>query len=120
MALARGDESELPPIAARQRWAASLRPLPEGRSSAHAPNTGELLKQGCLSEAIEAYYSSPVACEGKVYMLSEKGKAVVLQAGPDRTVLQTNRLGEEAYATPVIDRNCLYVRTAARLYCSSD
>ena len=101
--------------AASRRW-----PLPAGRSSAHATNTCELLRQGCLSEAIEAYYSSPVAGEGKGYMLSKTGKAVVLQADPDRTVLQTNDLGEEAYATPAIGRDWLDVRMATRPYCFSD
>ena len=84
------------------------------------PDSGEVLKQGRLSDAIDAYYSSPVAGDGKVYMLSETGKAVVLEAGPDWTVLQTNDLGEEVYATPAIGRDCLYVRTATRLYCFSD
>ena len=53
-------------------------------------------------------------------MLRETGKAAVLQAGPDWTVLQTNDLGEEVYATPAIGRGCLYVRTATRLYCFND
>ena len=84
------------------------------------PASGEVLKQGRLSDAIDAYYSSPVAGDGKVYMFSETGKAVVLQADHDWSVLQTNDLGEEVYATPAIGSDCLYVRTATRLYCFSE
>lgn len=55
-----------------------------------------------------------------IYMPSETGKAVVLEASPDWTVLQTNDLGEEVYATPAVGSDCLYVRTASMLYCFSD
>ena len=33
-----------------------------------------------------------------IYVLSETGKAVVLEASPDWSVLQTNDLGEEVHA----------------------
>ena len=84
------------------------------------PASGEVLKQGRLGDAIDAYYASPVAGDGKIYMVSETGKAVVLEAGSDWTVLQTNDLGEEVYATPAVGSDCLFVRTASRLYCFSD
>ena len=84
------------------------------------PDTGKVLKQGRLSDAIDAYYASPVAGDGKVYMLSETGKAAVLEAGSDWTVLRTNDLGEEVYATPAIGAGCLYIRTASKLYCFSE
>ena len=59
------------------------------------PTSGEVLKQGRLPDAIDAYYSSPVAGDDKIYMLSETGKAVVLEAGSDWAVLGANNLGEE-------------------------
>lgn len=91
-----------------------------GIVTALAPASGAVLKQGRLSDAIDSYYASPVAGDGKIYMLSETGKAVVLEAGSGWTVLRTNDLGEEVYATPAIGSDCLYVRTASRLYCFSD
>ena len=91
-----------------------------GIVTALAPASGAVLKQGRLSDAIDSYYASPVAGDGKIYMLSETGKAVVLEAGSDWTVLQTNDLGEEVYATPAIGSDCLYVRTASKLYCFSE
>lgn len=55
-----------------------------------------------------------------IYMLSETAEAVVLDASSDWSVLQTNDLGEEVYATPAIGGDCLYVRTAGKLYCFSE
>ena len=55
-----------------------------------------------------------------IYMLSETGKAIVLEASPDWSMLQTNDLGEELHATPAIGSDCLYVRTGSKLYCFSE
>ncbi len=81
------------------------------------PASGQVLKQGRLRDALEGYYASPVAGDGKVYMISDAGKAVVIEAGADWKVLRTNDLGEDVYATPAIGAGCLYIRTASRLYC---
>ena len=81
------------------------------------PATGKVLKQGRLREALDGYYASPVAGDGKVYMVSDAGKVAVLEAGADWKVLRTNDLGEDVYATPAIGQRCLYIRTATRLYC---
>ncbi len=81
------------------------------------PLSGSVLKQGRLREALEGYYASPVAGDGKVYMVSDAGKVVVLEAGPDWKVLRTNDLREDVYATPAIAGGRLFVRTAGRIYC---
>ncbi len=81
------------------------------------PVSGQVLKQGRLREALDGFYASPVAGDGKVYMVSDAGKAAVIAAGSDWKVLQTNDLGEAVYATPAIGDGCLYIRTATRLYC---
>lgn len=88
-----------------------------GIVTALEPATGKVLKQGRLREALEGFYASPVAGDGKVYMISDAGTAVVLEAGADWTVLRSNRLEEDVYATPAIGDGRLYVRTASRLYC---
>ena len=79
--------------------------------------SGGVLKQGRLREALEGFFASPVAGDGKVYMVSDAGKAVVLEAGPDWKVLQTNDLNEDVYATPAIADGQLFIRTKSRLYC---
>ena len=43
------------------------------------PETGEVIKQGRLKGAIDAYYASPVAGDGKVYMASETRQGVGAQ-----------------------------------------
>ena len=84
------------------------------------PENGEVLKQGRLRDAIDGFYASPVAGDGKVYMVSDAGRVAVLRAGGQWSVLRTNELGEDVYATPAISDGKLYVRTATRLYSFAD
>lgn len=79
--------------------------------------TGKILRQGRLPGALDTYYASPVAADGKVYFVSQTGKASVIRAGGDWEVLAVNDLGHEAYGTPAIDGERIYVRTNAALYC---
>jgi len=80
------------------------------------PQTGAILKQGRLAGALGTYYSSPVGVDGKIYLISQEGKAVVLQAGAQWEILAVNPLDDEVYATPVPLDDGLYVRTRSRLY----
>ena len=81
------------------------------------PKTGKILKQGRLAGALDTYYSSPVGGAGKVYMISQNGKASVLKAGGEWEVLAVNDLEDECYATPAIVDNRIYLRTRGTLYC---
>ena len=81
------------------------------------PATGEILKQGRAADSLGEYYASPVAADGKIYLLNEAGKLTVLKAGGEWEVLGVNDMGEEAYATPTIADNRIYVRTRSSLYC---
>jgi hypothetical protein len=81
------------------------------------PKTGEILKQGRLTGALDTYYSSPVGGAGHVYMISQQGKAVVLKAAAQWEILAVNDLEDECYATPAIADNRLYIRTRSALYC---
>ncbi|MGH9336913.1 MAG: PQQ-binding-like beta-propeller repeat protein, partial [Vicinamibacteria bacterium] len=44
------------------------------------PETGEIRKQARLDGAPGAYYSSPVASDGKIYAVSEEGRVAVIRA----------------------------------------
>ena len=81
------------------------------------PESGEVLKQARLNGATDRYYSSPVGVDGKVYLISQNGKAPVLKAGGQWEVLALNDLADECYATPAIADSRLYVRTRRTLYC---
>jgi outer membrane protein assembly factor BamB len=82
--------------------------------------TGEVRKQGRLRDAMDRYFSSPVAADGKIFMASEPGVVSVVKPGPDWQVLQTNDMGEEIYATPVILDGRIYLRTKSALYCFAE
>jgi outer membrane protein assembly factor BamB len=77
---------------------------------------GKLLKQGRLSHALDEYYASPVAGDGKVYMISRNGTISVLTAAADWRILATGEFGEEVFATPAISGGQIWVRTASALY----
>jgi len=81
------------------------------------PATGEVLKQGRIEGALEPYFASPVAADGKIFTLSLNGKLAVLKAGADWEVLSVGDLGEECWATPAIADGHLYVRTVSAIYC---
>ncbi len=81
------------------------------------PKTGEVLKQARLQGAPGAYYASPVAADGKLYAVSEEGKAAVVQAGAQWELLGVNELNDGSKSTPAIVDDKLYVRTYGALYC---
>ncbi len=81
------------------------------------PKTGKVLKMGRLRDALDDYYASPVATNGKVYMASMAGKVSVLKAAGEWEVLHTNDFGEDIFATPAILDGRMYVRTSKNLYC---
>jgi outer membrane protein assembly factor BamB len=81
------------------------------------PATGKVTREDRVKEAIGQYYASPVAADGKVYLINKDGKASVLQAGADWKVLSTGDFAEQVIATPAIANSKLYVRTQSTLYC---
>lgn len=81
------------------------------------PKNGAVLKSARIPGAIDAYYSSPVAGDGKLYIASEKGKLSVVKAGGAWEPLHVADFDEGIYATPAIDSGRIYLRTASSLYC---
>lgn len=78
--------------------------------------TGKPTKQKRIN-ATGSYYASPVAGDGKVYLLSNEGKLTVISAKPEWEVLSTADFGERAFATPAIVDGKFYLRTDGHLYC---
>jgi len=78
--------------------------------------SGQLQKTGRLPGA-GGYMASPVAGDGKVYMLGTNGNLNILEAGGKWTVLNTHDLAERSVASPVIADGRLYVRTEKAVYC---
>ena len=80
------------------------------------PKTGKLLKRGRLEGDSPKVYASSVAADGKIYIGTLDGQMAVLAAGPQWTVLKTNELGEEIWASPAILDGHIYLRTRSKLY----
>jgi outer membrane protein assembly factor BamB len=78
--------------------------------------TGKVLRQERIAGAIDRYFASPVAGDGKIFLASETGKITVLKPGAPWEVLAVNDLAEACYATPAIGEQTLYVRTVQALY----
>ncbi|HXW05340.1 MAG TPA: PQQ-binding-like beta-propeller repeat protein [Vicinamibacterales bacterium] len=86
-----------------------------GIVSCRVARTGDLLYTARVG-APGYYYSSPVAADQKVYIASEEGVVVVLDAGAEFKVLATNKLDGGILATPALVDRHIYVRTDSYLY----
>ena len=62
------------------------------------------------------FFASPVAGDGKIYMVSETGETYVLRAGRQPEVLARNDLGERFLASPAIARKRLFLRSDGTLF----
>lgn len=62
-----------------------------------------------------AFTASPVAADGKIYIMSEEGDVfVVKEGGRTYELLATNPFGEIGMATPAISEGVIYIRTGKR------
>ena len=80
------------------------------------PATGNVIKQGRLQGAIDKYFASPVAADGKVFLVGQGGQVSVLKAAGEWQVLTVNELDDEVFATPAIADGRVYIRTRSALY----
>ena len=78
--------------------------------------TGRMLQEERVP-GIGNYFASPVAGDGKVYVASEQGVVSVLANAADWQVISSHEFHEKIYATPVIDRDHIYLRSEQALYC---
>ena len=80
------------------------------------PKTGETFKVGRISGQ-SSYYSSPVAGDGKIYFISQKGELSVISAKKQWEELSKADFAEEVWATPAISEGRIYLRSSDHLYC---
>lgn len=88
-----------------------------GILSVFRPDTGALLREERLKDALGEYYASPVAGDGKLYFVSKEGKVTVVRAGEKWEVLSSGALDEQVVATPAIAGRRIFIRTDQALYC---
>ena len=63
---------------------------------------------------------SPVVVGARIYLVNEKGRTVVLEAGPEFKVLAESTVGtpgEVFWATPAVVGDALVIRSSEALYC---
>ncbi|MGH7223217.1 MAG: PQQ-binding-like beta-propeller repeat protein [Gemmataceae bacterium] len=78
--------------------------------------SGELVRRDRLPGSGN-YYSSPVAGDGKIYLVNQRGRLSVVRAGREWRVLSASNFEEDVYATPALADGRIYVRTTGHLYC---
>jgi outer membrane protein assembly factor BamB len=111
-------EKQLPNIPSPVLYQGILYVLKEGGIlTAYDAKAGAVVKQGRVEGALDGYFASLVASDGKIFAASHKGKFGVLKAGREWEVLKVNDLEEEIWATPAIEGGRIYLRTQKALYC---
>jgi len=63
------------------------------------------------------FSASPVAVDGKLYLMSEDGDVYVISAGSKYELLAKNAIGEAVMASPAISDGKMFVRTLKHLLC---
>ena len=82
------------------------------------PVTGEIIKQARVKDAVDSYFASPVAADGKVYLLTKGCKLAVLKAAGEWEELAVNAIkDDDCWATPAIADNQIFLRTQTALFC---
>ena len=91
-----------------------------GISASFNAQNGETLWTKKRIRNLGNYYASPIAGDGKIYVMGENGYLVVLQQGAKLKILGRNDMGETTVATPAIADNRVFVRTLNQLFCISN
>jgi hypothetical protein len=88
-----------------------------GMLSSFDARGGKVMYEQERLEAPGSYYASPVAADGRIYLMSLSGKVTVVKAGGDKPeILHQADFGERIFATPAIEGPNLFLRTQTKLY----
>jgi outer membrane protein assembly factor BamB len=63
------------------------------------------------------FQASPVLAQGKLYLLSQDGVMLILEAADEYKELHRNALDEDCFASPAFADGRIYIRTTENLYC---
>lgn len=89
-----------------------------GLMSSFDAKTGQpFYQQERVKDALGSYYASPVAADGRIFVVSLTGKVSVIKAGGDHPeVVHQADFGERIATTPILLSAKLYLRTQTQLY----
>lgn len=80
--------------------------------------SGKKVWSGTTEKNRQAYSSSPILADGRIYVTREDGKTFVLEQGNDFKVIATNEINpNQTVATPVFVNGRILLRTDTELYC---
>jgi outer membrane protein assembly factor BamB len=79
-------------------------------------DTGEQVYQARVGGVGHTFSASPIAASGRIYFPDEEGVTIVLEAGDTYVDIAHNDLGEMMLASPAVQGDALFLRTATRLY----
>lgn len=65
-------------------------------------------------------WASTLVADGKVFIGNEAGELVILQAGPEKKVLNVIEMGAPIYSSPIVSDNVLYIATQTHLFAIAD
>lgn len=80
-----------------------------GILTSYYAKTGEILYRKRIATGT-AFFASPVAADGLIYLASEEGDVYVVRAGVEFQQVGVNPVGESLYATPAIAGGMIYLR----------
>ena len=87
-----------------------------GIATSFRPDTGEVIARARLRGAVDDYYASPIAGDGKLFFAGVSGRVIVVDANGHFDEVTVNDLAAPIYATPAIADGHLYVRTLDALW----
>ena len=68
----------------------------------------------------DRFIASPVASDGKIYVVSDQGNVYTLKAGAEFEILAENKLGDISMVVPALTDDVIYFRTQHSLIAVSD
>jgi hypothetical protein len=69
---------------------------------------------------LNGVYASPVAADGKLYIIGRNGTTVVINQSDKLEVLATNRLDNPTDASPAIVGGEIFIRGLEHVYCVAE
>jgi outer membrane protein assembly factor BamB len=90
-----------------------------GVFDAYDVKTGEEVYRQRLEPVGSGFSASPVVANGRIYISSEDGDLIVVEAGREFRKVAVNPMGELLMATPALSNGVMYVRSASSLFAIS-
>ncbi|MFN0130000.1 MAG: PQQ-binding-like beta-propeller repeat protein [Verrucomicrobiales bacterium] len=82
--------------------------------------TGKVLIDAHRVEPLSGVYASPIAADGRIYLIGRNGEGVVIKDAPAYEELASNKLDDKFDASPVAVGKSLLLRGHQNLYCLAE